>query len=436
MEDKKVVTMPSVFSDFCQAWGARFPGSQLPDAWEEDVRANLKKHSTKVAILREELDKEEMYVDYLQTLLKDIERKKGHCAVPSETNSLETDLDNIEDARKQAFLDSHLSDLKKSEFITVINVTDDLEPMADKSASLPTRKKAAPQPPPKRSSEAVNKSRDSLRSVSSPTTPPTSPLISSSIEDFCNREGLAAVNTSSISSSTSDSSKEPLADLDEDPVELRNSEEDIFRGQPDGLDNEAASALSKAKIEAAEARASVRELMKGWEGRPPVMMKPVASRRSKLPSDSSQGPSASKIQPPARNDSDTSSRGRMGSPSGKSHDSSDSDHSWSRHDSTKRVSGETRLDRLVRRPSGEKPKRPQIKPRIIEANGDHLYDTVAPEEELLDEVYDNHLLYSDGTKTDTIGSGRSFTAILSYKNAWLMFGVTRMAFFVRILAFF
>ena len=28
----------NVFSDFCQAWGARFPGSELPDAWEEDVR--------------------------------------------------------------------------------------------------------------------------------------------------------------------------------------------------------------------------------------------------------------------------------------------------------------------------------------------------------------------------------------------------------------
>ena len=32
-------------------------------------------------------------------------------------------------------------------------------------------------------------------------------------------------------------------------------------------------------------------------------------------------------------DSDSSSRGRMGSPSGKSHDSSDSEHSWGRlHD--------------------------------------------------------------------------------------------------------
>ena len=67
----------SVFTDFCQAWGARFPGSELPDAWEEDVRANLKKHKTKVAILKDELDKEQMYVEYLQTLLKDIERKPG-----------------------------------------------------------------------------------------------------------------------------------------------------------------------------------------------------------------------------------------------------------------------------------------------------------------------------------------------------------------------
>ena len=68
-----------VFSDFCQAWVARFPGSELPAAWEEDVRANLKKHKTKVAILREELEKEEMYVEYLNKLLVEIEehRKKS-----------------------------------------------------------------------------------------------------------------------------------------------------------------------------------------------------------------------------------------------------------------------------------------------------------------------------------------------------------------------
>ena len=58
-----------VFTDFCQAWVARFPGSELPAAWEEDVRANLKKHKTKVAILREELEKEEMYVEYLKAYI-------------------------------------------------------------------------------------------------------------------------------------------------------------------------------------------------------------------------------------------------------------------------------------------------------------------------------------------------------------------------------
>ena len=82
-----------VFTDFCQAWVARFPGSELPAAWEEDVRANLKKHKTKVAILREELEKEEMYVEYLDKLLIDIGNHKklsntsNSCAnTPDEAN--------------------------------------------------------------------------------------------------------------------------------------------------------------------------------------------------------------------------------------------------------------------------------------------------------------------------------------------------------------
>jgi hypothetical protein len=36
-------------------------------------RANLAKHQAKVGQLREELDKEEMYVEYLEKLLSDIE---------------------------------------------------------------------------------------------------------------------------------------------------------------------------------------------------------------------------------------------------------------------------------------------------------------------------------------------------------------------------
>ena len=119
----------------------------------------------------------------------------------------------------------------------------------------------------------------------------------------------------------------------------------------------------------------------------------------------------------ARKDSDSSSRGRMGSPSGKSHDSSDSDQSWGRVQeqgagaspaarrrvqelqeqgagvspaTRRRASGETRLDRLVRRPSVSA----LPKPRKAKAAEEPLYDTVAAEEEPESE-YDNHLLYGE-----------------------------------------
>lgn len=67
----------SVFGDFQRVWVQRFPESALPAAWEEDVRANLAKHKQKVAILREELEKEEFYVEYLETLLTDVEKHKA-----------------------------------------------------------------------------------------------------------------------------------------------------------------------------------------------------------------------------------------------------------------------------------------------------------------------------------------------------------------------
>merc|ERR1712020_191441 len=50
-------------------------------------RANLKKHKTKVAILREELDKEEMYVEYLDKLLIDIEKHRKLNNPPSSNNN-------------------------------------------------------------------------------------------------------------------------------------------------------------------------------------------------------------------------------------------------------------------------------------------------------------------------------------------------------------
>lgn len=63
----------SVFGDFQRVWVQRFPESSLSAAWEEDVRASLDKHKQKVISLREELEKEELYVEYLERLLSDVE---------------------------------------------------------------------------------------------------------------------------------------------------------------------------------------------------------------------------------------------------------------------------------------------------------------------------------------------------------------------------
>ena len=219
-----------------------------------------------MAILKDELEKEQMYVEYLQTLLKDIEKKKkqrqnssqqnnlgnssssqnsaGGSTVASASNNLTKFPEHHLDKTKQEFLDSHLSDLKKNDaFVTVINVSSvesekfvksadapqptvpavakiaksatktatksDFKSLAnddssnqqlvlmttnEKSASLPASKKSGKSKPSvlagnSNLSESLNKSsRDSLRSVSSPVTPPNE-LISSSTEDFISREG-------------------------------------------------------------------------------------------------------------------------------------------------------------------------------------------------------------------------------------------------------
>ncbi|RVE50864.1 hypothetical protein evm_004431 [Chilo suppressalis] len=106
----------SVFGDFQRVWVQRFPESALPAAWEEDVRANLAKHKQKVAILREELEKEEFYVEYLETLLSDVEKHKAAAqnikgAPPSEADVIDPD-DKASDSKQGSNTDS-LS--KKSE---------------------------------------------------------------------------------------------------------------------------------------------------------------------------------------------------------------------------------------------------------------------------------------------------------------------------------
>lgn len=73
----------SVFGDFQKAWAQRFPGCELPQAWEEDVRANLMKHRQKLAALNAELEKEEFYVEYLENLLAHVERVKQNPQIPN-----------------------------------------------------------------------------------------------------------------------------------------------------------------------------------------------------------------------------------------------------------------------------------------------------------------------------------------------------------------
>ncbi|KAL0838743.1 hypothetical protein ABMA28_016797 [Loxostege sticticalis] len=117
----------SVFGDFQRVWVQRFPESALPAAWEEDVRANLAKHKQKVAILREELEKEEFYVEYLETLLSDVEKHKAAAqsnrgAPPSGADVIEPD-DKTSDSKQGSNTDS-LS--KKSEVsIDSSNKSDD-----------------------------------------------------------------------------------------------------------------------------------------------------------------------------------------------------------------------------------------------------------------------------------------------------------------------
>lgn len=85
-------TKMSVFGDFQQVWSQRFPHSSLPDAWEEDIRANLAKHKQKITALRTEIEKEEIYVEYLERLISDIEQNKK----PNEEEEVENDDSAVE----------------------------------------------------------------------------------------------------------------------------------------------------------------------------------------------------------------------------------------------------------------------------------------------------------------------------------------------------
>ncbi|KAL0274685.1 UNVERIFIED_CONTAM: hypothetical protein PYX00_002753 [Menopon gallinae] len=99
----------SVYGDFHKVWMERFPNSELPTAWEEDVRSNLIKHRQKINSLKEELEKEVFYVEYLEYLLADVEKQKTRAAgdgeaaseeLPSRRDSDESGIDSSEAMRK------------------------------------------------------------------------------------------------------------------------------------------------------------------------------------------------------------------------------------------------------------------------------------------------------------------------------------------------
>ncbi|GAB6030324.1 hypothetical protein CHUAL_005992 [Chamberlinius hualienensis] len=77
----------SLFGDFQDAWSKRFPGCELPQAWEDDVRANLHTHRRRLALLREEIEKEEFYVEYLERLLAEVERHRRSLLSQTEDES-------------------------------------------------------------------------------------------------------------------------------------------------------------------------------------------------------------------------------------------------------------------------------------------------------------------------------------------------------------
>ncbi|XP_063536599.1 active breakpoint cluster region-related protein [Cydia strobilella] len=152
----------SVFGDFQRVWVQRFPESALPAAWEEDVRANLAKHKQKVAILREELEKEEFYVEYLETLLSDVEKHKtaslGKGVPPSGADVSEAD-DNAADIKQVSNTDS-LS--KKS--ITSLTSSQSDESAPETAEAEPVQLRSKPNKPLHAERSSVNQCINELSS--------------------------------------------------------------------------------------------------------------------------------------------------------------------------------------------------------------------------------------------------------------------------------
>lgn len=66
----------SVFRDFEKLWQEKFPDSALSKDWESDIRASLNRHRDRIEALKDELENEKLYVQYLERLLNDVEKRR------------------------------------------------------------------------------------------------------------------------------------------------------------------------------------------------------------------------------------------------------------------------------------------------------------------------------------------------------------------------
>lgn len=139
----------SVFRDFQSAWAVRFPGCELPRAWEEDVRSNLDKHRSRVALLKEELEKEEFYVEYLERLLSDVEKGRQQSSTKSSSvnksglppkASPRTSTANNSRTNSVSSVVSRESASSDEQFVTVINVSSSSPSSKEKNGSVSLNK--------------------------------------------------------------------------------------------------------------------------------------------------------------------------------------------------------------------------------------------------------------------------------------------------------
>ncbi|XP_008559436.1 active breakpoint cluster region-related protein [Microplitis demolitor] len=158
----------SVFGDFQRVWVERFPDSALPAAWEEDVRANLIKHKQKVATLREELEKEEFYVEYLERLLADVEH---HRKLAANSNSGSVNVSPTGTKNKRSHKISESADDNPAKTPPSLPVRKDISKLQDKCVSELSCSLNSSRRPKSEIPKSPTKTADAVRRNSDPDIP-------------------------------------------------------------------------------------------------------------------------------------------------------------------------------------------------------------------------------------------------------------------------